>query len=184
MKNHIRALVVAAVCAAMAFGLNQISLFRFEAGGSITPASMLPVAMAGYLLGPFYGILSGLVMGLLDFITGAYIIHPIQLALDYFLAFGALGLAGFASKIENRNGAPIGMLIGYLIGITGRFVLVTLSGYIYFAEYTPDGWSPLAWSLFYNIRYIGVEAIFTVIIIFTLPFIKLLDTLKRELKKR
>ena len=44
------------------------------------------------------GIIAALAYGILQFITGPYVVHPAQVLLDYPLAFGALGLSGFFSK--------------------------------------------------------------------------------------
>ena len=60
-------------------------------------------------------------------------------------------------------------LIGVVIGIFGRFVSHLLSGVIFFAEWTPEGMSPIVYSAIYNGSYlIGelvVSAVLTYIII-------------------
>jgi len=129
-------------------------------GGSITPASMLFITLAGYWLGPIYGILAGISKGLLDTITGAHIIHPIQYLLDYMLAFGMLGISGFFRKQK------FGLQIGYVAGVLGRLLMVFLSGLVFFSDITGMGLVPaMIFSLTYNITYIGPEMIVTLIII-------------------
>ena len=88
-------LVLCAVLIALSIGLNQIKLLHLPYGGSITLLSMLAATLAGYFCGPKWGLASGLALGLLNLIIGGYVIHPVQLALDYILAFTALGLSGF-----------------------------------------------------------------------------------------
>ena len=159
-SSKARSIAYCAVCIALAFLLNQVSLFRMPYGGSVTPASMLFIVLAGYWLGPVYGILAGVSKGLLDTITGAWVIHPIQYALDYLLGFGMLGLSGFFRKMN------FGLQIGYIVGVFGRFVMVVTSGVVFWADMTQMDWAgALVFSLMYNITYIGPEAAVTLVII-------------------
>ncbi|MEB3067412.1 energy-coupled thiamine transporter ThiT, partial [Parvimonas micra] len=81
---------------------------------------------------------------------------PVQAIIDYILAFGSLGLSGlFATKKDK-------LIPAYLISITGRFIFATLSGYVFFGAYAPEGWDPLFYSIWYNISYIGTEGALTV----------------------
>ena len=155
-----RCLAYCAVCIALAFMLNQVSLFRMPYGGSVTPASMLFIVLAGYWFGPVYGILAGISKGLLDTITGAWFVHPIQYVLDYLLGFGMLGLSGFFRKMN------FGLQIGYIVGVFGRFVMVTTAGVVFWADMTQmDLAGALVYSLVYNITYIGPEAVVTLVLI-------------------
>ena len=155
-----KTLAYCAVCIALAFMLNQVSLFRMPQGGSITPASMLFVVLAGYWLGPIYGIMAGVSKGILDTLTGATVLHPIQYVLDYLLGFGMLGLAGFFRKMN------FGLQIGYVVGVFGRYIAVSTSGAVFWADMTQmDMAGAWAFSLLYNISYIAPEAVFTLILI-------------------
>ena len=158
-------LTVGAICVALAFALNQITIYRMPMGGSVTPFSMLFIVLAGYWLGPLYGIISGVALGLLDTVTGAYVVHPLQYILDYILGFGALGLSGFFRKMK------FGLHIGCLVGILGRFVMVFLSGYFFFYMFAPEGMNPAVFSFFYNITYIGPELLATLVLI-SIPAVK------------
>jgi len=158
-------ITVGAVCITLAFVLNQISLFRMPMGGSVTPVSMLFIVLAGYWLGPVYGILSGVAMGLLDTAMGAYVVHPAQYMLDYIFGFSALGISGFFRKWKN------GLQIGFIAGALGRFLMVFLSGYIFFYMFAPEGQHAALYSFLYNISYIGPEMVATLVII-SLPSMK------------
>ena len=92
-KSKTKALTYSAIMIAIAFALNQITLFKMPQGGSVTPFSMLIVILIAYYFGPRQGIMAGMVFGLLDLLINPYAIHPVQILLDYPLAFGALGLA-------------------------------------------------------------------------------------------
>ena len=150
-----RELAVCATCVALSVALNQLTLFKMPQGGAVTPCSMLFIALSGYWFGPFAGVTSGVAMGLLDLLLGGYVVHPAQLLLDYPLAFGMLGLAGAFRKM--RFGLPV----GYMFGAAGRFAFSFLSGWVFFAEYAPEGQHAAAYSAVYNGSYIGAEVAVT-----------------------
>lgn len=155
MSLTTKALVYGALCAAMAFVLSYIRIYRWPQGGSITPASMLPLFVYSYIFGPAAGIAAGSAYGLLQLIQDPYILHPIQVLLDYILAFAALGLAGFA-----RNNIGLGTLIGGF----GRFFCSFLSGVIFFGSYAPEGMSPIIYSLYVNALIIGTDTVICFIV--------------------
>ncbi len=158
-KMSVRVLTYTAISIAIAMVLSQITLFKMPQGGSITPFSMLFIVFIGYCFGVKTGVLAGVVYGLLQLAFGGWVMHPVQLLLDYPLAFGALGLSGlFASQ---KHGLIIGVVVGYL----GRFTFHLLSGIIFFASYAPEGWNPFIYSFWYNISYIGVEGILTILVL-------------------
>ena len=158
-KMSIKQITFSALCLALAFVLSNIKLFKLPMGGSVTLFSMFFVTFIGYLYGPRVSLSAAFAYGLLQLVVDPYIISVPQLLCDYILAFGALGLAGFFH--EKRQG----MIVGYLVGIFGRFVFSTLSGVIFFADYAPENMSPLAYSASYNGSYIAAEALLTVIVL-------------------
>ncbi len=158
-KVDTKMLVVSAILIALSIVLNQITLFRMPQGGSITAFSMLPIVICGYLYGVRRGVLAGICVGLLNLIFNPYVIHPIQLLLDYPFAFGALGFAGFLRHKKS------GLLLGYLLGIFARYVCSVLSGIIFFGAYAPESFNAITWSLYYNLTYIGPEGILTLIVL-------------------
>ncbi|WKY45239.1 energy-coupled thiamine transporter ThiT [Eubacteriaceae bacterium ES2] len=153
-----RALTFSAIAIAFAFVLNQITLFQLPQGGAITPLSMLFIVLVGYFFGLRQGLLAGICFGLLDLMIHPYVISPIQMLVDYPLAFGALGLSGL---LRNRDS----VIPGYLLGVSGRFVFSFLSGLIFFGMYAPEGFSGFTWSLVYNGSYLLGEAVLTVIVL-------------------
>lgn len=94
--------------------------------------------------------------------------------LDYPLAFGALGLAGFFNKKK------WGLQIGYVIGVFGRFIFSTISGIVFFASYAPEGMNPILYSLGYQASYLVPEAVITLIIISIPPVAKALARVKQN----
>lgn len=158
-KTDTKVLVVSAVLIALSIALNQIVLFRMPQGGSITAFSMLPVIVCGYLFGVRRGMMAGMCVGFLDLMFNPYVIHPLQMILDYPMAFGALGFAGLVSN--KKFGLPLGLLIG----VFGRYLCATLSGVVFFGEYTPEGFPVLLWSLYYNLTYLGVEGLLALVVV-------------------
>ncbi|MCL1999335.1 MAG: energy-coupled thiamine transporter ThiT [Turicibacter sp.] len=171
-------LTVGAICAAMAFVLNQITIGGLPQGGSTTLGSMLVIALAGYWLGPLYGILVGITVGLLDTITGVWFVHPIQYLLDYPIAYGALGISGF---FKSDKFGKYALHIGYTLGVLARFLSVFLAGIIFWGHFAPEGQPVALYSLLYNSTYIVPELIFSLILI-SIPTIKItLDRLSTTL---
>ena len=102
MSTKTKQLVFSAAAIALATVISVvIKLPSLPNGGSVTLFSMLVITLIGYWYGPATGLLAAFAYGILQFITGPYVVHPVQVLLDYPLAFGALGLSGFFSKKKN-----------------------------------------------------------------------------------
>lgn len=150
-----------------------IKLPSLPNGGSITLFSMLIISMAGYWYGPATGLLTAITYGIFQFITEPYFVHPLQVLLDYPLAFGALGISGFFSKRKN------GLIWGYIAGVLGRLFFHEVSGLIFYTTYVGDLQDNLAaiWAvLLYNASYVLTEGILTLILL-SVPGVR--NTLER-----
>lgn len=160
-KFNTKILLYSALSIALALVLSNIKVFKMPMGGSVTAMSMLFIVIIGYWFGPVQGILCGLTYGVLQLLIDPYVIHPAQLVVDYFLAFGALGLSGFFRK--GRFALPM----GYLVAVSGRLLFSVLSGYVFFGSYAKElGYSSaLLYSFLYNLTYIAPEAIVTLVLI-------------------
>ena len=141
-QNTTKKLTYGSICIALSFVLSYIRFFKMPQGGSITAGSMLPVMLFAYWFGPADGVIAGMVYGLLQFIQDPFIVHPLQVVLDYPLAFGALGLAGLSKK---------NFSLSLAIGTIFRFLFSFLSGTLFFVEYAKQvGEAPVVYSLAYN----------------------------------
>ena len=125
----------------------------------MTLLSMLFIVLIAYWYGPYVGIMTAVAYGLVQFVTEPIFYTIPQMLLDYPLAFGALGLAGFFNKKK------WGLQIGYAVGVLGRFIFATISGVVFFASYAPEGMNPLVYSAGYQASYLLPEAIITLILI-------------------
>ncbi|MDO4545847.1 MAG: energy-coupled thiamine transporter ThiT [Bacillota bacterium] len=160
-----KTLAVSALLVALAIILNQLIIFRMPQGGSITAFSMVPIVLCAYFFGVRRGLMAGMCVGLIDLIFNPYVIHPIQLLLDYPMAFGALAFGGIFAARKN------GLIKGYIFGVICRYICAVLSGVIFFGAYAPEGFSALTWSVWYNLTYLAVEGAISVVLL-AIPQIK------------
>lgn len=146
----------AAICIALAYVFSIIKVFRMPMGGSVTLVSMLPLILFAVAFGPLEGILIGCVYGLLQLLIDPYVIHPMQLLVDYPMAFAATALACAANflPLPDRAKLPTAVLLGYL----GRYIMAVISGVVFFAEYAGEQ-GAMVYSLVYNLSYLGPEAL-------------------------
>ncbi len=175
-KFSTKQLVFCAMALALATVISTvIKLPSLPNGGSVTLFSMLIICLVGYWYGPVVGLITAVAYGILQFITGPYVVHPAQVLLDYPLAFGALGLSGFFSNKKH------GLLIGYIVGVCGRFVAHEISGFIFYTEYVDNlqgNLTAILASTVYNLSYILPEMIITIILIVIPPVTKALERVK------
>lgn len=172
-----RRIAMGAMCIAIAFVLSCIRLFRMPQGGSITPASMLPLVMFMVACGPLQGFVVGCAYGLLQLISDPYVIHPIQLLLDYPLASGAMILCCLATllPIQKRWQLPVAVL---LAGI-GNYIMAVLSGSIFFAEYAGEQ-NAWIYSLTYNISYLGPNVLVCMLVACIPGMERIVDMIRRR----
>lgn len=145
----------AALCLAASFLLSFIKLFHMPQGGSITPASMLPVMAFAYIYGLKKGLIVGLCYAVLQFIQEPIFLTPVQFILDYIGAFTLLGLAGLAKK---------SIIPGIIYGSAARFICQFISGIVFFGEYAPEGTPVWLYSLGYNGSVCGVECAVCIVV--------------------
>ena len=172
-----RRIAMGAMCISIAFVLSCIRLFRMPQGGSITPASMLPLVLFMVACGPLQGFVVGCAYGLLQLITDPYVIHPIQMLLDYPLASGALILGCLATllPIQKRWQLPVAVV---LAGV-GNYILAVLSGAIFFAEYAGEQ-NAWIYSLTYNISYLGPNVLVCALVACIPGMTRLVDMIAKD----
>lgn len=178
-----RKIAYASMVIAISFVLSYIRLWRMPQGGSITLLSMLPVIAYAVAVGPIEGFVVGCAYGLLQLLQDMFVIHPMQMLLDYPLGFGALALGGLAVLM------PVGrkwkLPVAVLLGCAGRLLMSTLSGVVFFSEYAEgSGHGPLLYSLIYNGSYIGAEALIMIAVALIPGVDRIVDVLKgRQLQR-
>ena len=164
--SRTRILAETIIFVALATALSFVVVYVMPQGGSITAGSMVPLIWLALRRGPKIGVTAGILYGLMQFIVLPYAIDPVQVLLDYPLAFGVLGFAGFFKKMP---------LIGAFVAIVGRFVMHFVSGVVYWAPlYAPD-LNPFTYSAIYNGSYLVPELVVTGVIIYLLQKSKVLN---------
>lgn len=171
-KVNAKQLAFSAVAITLAVVTSLFTVVQFPFGGSITLFRMFFICLIGYLYGPKIGFLTGVAYGFLDLTLEPYVVHPVQLLLDYPIAFGCLGLSGFFAK------SKFGLVKGYAFGVLGRYLCHVISGIIFFSIYAGSH-NPIAYSLVYNASYIVPEAILTIILLLIPVVQKGLNEVKR-----
>lgn len=163
-KINTKQLVFSAMAIALAAVICVvIKLPSLPNGGSVTLFSMLIITLIGYWYGVRVGLVAAIAYGILQYFLGPYAVHPIQVLLDYPIAFGALGLSGLFSNAKN------GLLKGYLVGVLGRYSMHMISGLIFYTAYTGsfiDNQAAVIAAFAYNATYIVPEAVLTVLLLF------------------
>ena len=157
-------IVEMAVFSALAFIFdflaNVVSFSLWPQGGSVS-ISMVPIFLMAYRWGVKGGVTTGLILGLLQILSGtAYIMHPIQGLLDYIIAYTVVGVAGIVFKYTERKKIGIRdlktsslVLLGIFLGSALRFVAHFIAGIIFFGSGAADDQSVIVFSLLYNLSY-------------------------------
>ena len=169
-------LVYISLMLAFSIILQQLRLYHFPQGGSVTLGSMIPILLLSYRYGMSTGALAGFLFGLIDILQDPFILHPIQVLFDYPLPYMSLGLAALI---------PSHKFISTLIAFICRFACHFISGIVFFASYAPEGMSPIIYSLTANATYFLPECIICFVILKFLPLerlLKFMDQKNRSLK--
>ncbi len=160
-KEKIVAIATGGLCIALSFILSKFKIFEMPMGGSVTPASVLPLAVYGMAFGPVWGFLAAILFSLLQLIDG-YLETPFQVILDYILGYTAMGIIGFAAvpaEVRKNITNPLNRfakagifraMVFTVIAYAVRCLCSVLSGVIFYAEYAPEGMSPWVYSITYN----------------------------------
>jgi thiamine transporter len=159
------------VMVGLSAALYLIKIFTLPQGGSVTLGSMVPIFLLALRRGPRIGIIGGVAFGLIalfeDTSSGAEIIfYPAQVILDYPLAFGFLGLAGFFRRMP---------ILGVAVSVIARFCSHFVSGVLFFASFAPAGVSPFVYSALYNGGFLLPEFIITAVVMIGLVRVRALE---------
>ncbi len=175
--NLVKQMVFSAAAIALAMVISTVvKLPSLPNGGSVTLFSMLMITLIGYWYGLRAGLCTAIAYGILQYMVGPYFVHPIQVLLDYPLAFGALGLSGLFTNKKH------GLVVGYIVGVTGRYAMHMISGLIFYTAYVGDlseNMAAVGAAFAYNATYIVPEAVLTIVLISLPPVKNALDRVKK-----
>ena len=150
-----KSVTYAAICIAMSFALSFMRIIRLPQGGSITPASLLPLMLYACMFGVKKGVFAGFTYGLLQAFQDPSVLHPAQFLLDYPIAFAWIGIAGIFSHLKPLEKYPqLQFALGGILSGLGRFAMHFLSGAFAFGVFAPEGTPVLLYSFLYQAGYV------------------------------
>ena len=179
-SKYVRTICEIGIFAAIGFVLDELQGIIFKGvfinGGSIGFA-MIAVLIVGYRRGWLPGLLTGLIMGLFDIATSAYIIHPAQLFLDYILPYALVAVGCLCkypfNKAHTKGEHILWLILGTVVGGVAKFISHYLAGVIFWADQSNFVWgltwmNPYSYCLVYNIAYIAPSVVLTAAILIAL----------------
>lgn len=168
MSKNVSVLVEAAIFAALAMALSMLPDFA----SWFTPSfGAIPLILFSLRRGPKYGILAGLIWGLLHFVLGkVYYLSISQVLIEYILAFSCMGTAGFlttplqkALKSQQTKSALLFALSGACLATILRYIWHYVAGIIFWSSYAPEGMSASWYSFTVNGTAGGLTLFFVII---------------------
>ena len=188
-SNTIRTICEIGLFAAVGFVLDELQGILgktiFVNGGSIGFA-FIAVIIIGLRRGWLPALLTGLAIGLFDFMTGAYIIHPVQPILDYIIpyamvAFGLL-LAPLYKNAKDSRGKIVALVLITIVGGFAKLLSHYLAGVIFWADQSGFAWNltfmnPYLYAFIYNFAFIGpsIVLVAAILVFIQFRFAKLLE---------
>ena len=168
-----------ALMLAIAAILSFITVYQMPYGGTITLCSMVPLLYVSFHYPMRWASLTAVAFGLLQMLL-AFFPPPAQsilafaavILLDYLIAFGVIGLAGF---FRGPFHGVKGMLMGGSIALAGRFLCHFISGILIWGAFAPEGQSVALYSLLYNGTFMlgeGALSMVALIALLKIPFLK------------
>jgi len=156
-RDNVRRMAETAIALALVAVLHRVKFGGlWPQGGSITAGSMIPIFLIALRWGPLWGVVTGMLASGIVAWVEPFFVHPVQIVLDYPVAFGVLGLAGLFPR------QPV---VGVVIAGALRFISHFLSGIVFFTSSARDaGLAPWVFSLFYNGGYMLPEIIISAIL--------------------
>lgn len=135
-KETTRALIETGLFVAIAIVLDILfGMFStLPYGGSIGVA-MLPIFIIASRRGLKYGLIAGLLFGILPTLFKVYFLNFAQYFLDYIAAFTVLGIGAIIPKTQDKVGRFVWLMV---IGSVLRLIMASLAGVAYWAAYIPE----------------------------------------------
>lgn len=186
-KKKTLSLVECAIMIALATVLSMIKIVDLPYGGSVTIASMLPIAIIAYRRGAGWGFGSALVYGIIQQLLGMNSLSYVTtwqsvvavMLLDYIIAFAVIGFAGvFRKSVKNQ---AFGLALGCILASLLRYACHVISGATVWAGLSIPTQAAIAYSFIYNATYMLPECI--ILTVAALYIGSVLDFRGEELKR-
>lgn len=172
VSSKTRKLTNSAIMIALSLVLSFCTVFKAANGGDVTIGSMVPIMIIAFMYSTKWGIFTSLVYTVLNMIfkqvvttlpTEAFGSYALMIILDYVLAFGVFGLAGFFYRLmgSKRWAMPVSAAIVTFL----RFLSHFAAGIILWGSYAPEGQPVWIYSILYNGGYMLPELIINTVIV-------------------
>lgn len=156
-SKQIQPMIETSIMAALALILDLLPSIQLGPWISISFA-MVPIFLLSFRWGFRYAVLSGLLWGLLQVVTGdAYFLHWLQFLIEYFVAFACIGFSGLFMNIiqkkfnEGQRNAGLGFVIlAMFVGSFARYIWHYIAGIVFWGSYAPEGQPAWVYSLVVN----------------------------------
>ncbi len=134
--------------------------------------AMIPIFIISFRWGTVVGMLSGFLWGVLQLIfDNPAMFTPLQVIIDYFIAFAFIGLAGLLHlkvrteilKEPKRAKGLLWLFLAVLIGSFARFFWHFIAGIVFWGHFAPEGTPPVVYSFLFN----GVALLGSFLLCFT-----------------
>lgn len=152
-ERSTRDLTYGAICLAASYALSFIPIYSLPNGGTVTPASALPLLIYCYYFGFRKSLVVSTAYALLQLIQKPYIVSPYSALLDYIVPFMAFSLAGvfpFKPSVYAKTVAAKRPLLAaharFLIGVGLYFVVRYCSHVLAGVLFWSNGIDFLGWS--------------------------------------
>lgn len=164
-QSKVRALVECGILIALSCVLSLFTLWEMPLGGSITPASMLPIMILGIRHGNKWGLGSAFVFSIFQAVTSLIkgnvfpycqtgLTLTVCILFDYLVPFTVLGLAGLFRNHTLGKFRHFGVYLGMVTVVFIRFVCHFLTGITIWAQWADGAAAVLAYSAAYNGTYL------------------------------
>lgn len=148
------------IALAAVLSLLRVKLPHLLYGGSVS-LHMLPILLVAVRHGTRAGVVAGAAYGIVNFLLTPYFVHPIQLVLDYPVAFASLGTAAL---IAGPTTGRLRLALAILLACATRLLAHTVSGFVYFGDLAPAGTPAWSYSIAYNSSYLVPETLLTLLV--------------------
>lgn len=153
-----------AIFLAVAVVFEAISTFipflHMPQGGSIS-IGMLPIFIISYRHGLKYGLISGFIFGLFNYMLSPWFVHWAQVLIDYGIAFTVIGFAGVMKDAFNSDRKFVN---GILLGGFLRYLAHSIAGVIFYSEYAGEEGAIIYSFVLYNLPYMLISTLLCVFI--------------------
>lgn len=168
-NTKLRMMAESAIMLALATVLSIFKLYELPYGGSITIASMLPLLIIAYRYGTGWGLVTGVVYGIIQQLLGLKNLSYFTtwqsivaiILLDYLVAFMVIGLGGLFRKMKSQ---PMGLVLGGLVICLLRYLCHVTSGATVWAGLSIPTEAALIYSFGYNATYMLPETIILLVV--------------------